>query len=553
MKRVAVVGLWLVPAVALAITPTNGGLVSGTGVTIDNSSGNQTDPHVSGNLAAYTDLADKRIHYYDFSSAANAFIPPGDSLADTLSDVSGNLVSFTRQTPAGDFEVAVFDVSTSTVTLIAPDAGDVRLGSALGGNTLAFVDFTTGNQMGDIFAVSLPGGTPVQLTSSDNADGNPNVSPDGNAIVWESCPTPSNCDVMKSVATGGVWSAPELVIGTAFYEENPDTDGTTVVYDTNATSSTSPDIVFQPLSGPGAATVLELAGAQVNPSISGGIIGFESTPPSAIAPDIYIYVIATNTIYQVTNTPGISEQLNDIVVLPSGQVRAVWAANDGPNQEFNVYATTFSVPTATNTCLNRSAALVASRSTPPTNWTDAHQSFSSPFSFALPASMAVTQGNASNKHLTLSWTDSCGAEQKCHYHGAAGGSQYVFDHCMGSVSGLNAGSVVTVTDVTLHVDDASNSAHTTTVSVTLAEACGTTAPVCGSGGGDDGDDDHHSTGGHVCMGHHGDEGHSDEELSTQPQPMGCSATGAMLPMMLAALALLLVPRRAAVRSTRRQR
>jgi hypothetical protein len=549
MKRVAVMAVWLVPAVALAVTPTNGGLVSGTSVTIDNSAGNQTDPHVSGNLAAYTNLADNHIHYYDFTSAVNAFIPPGDSLADTLSDVSGNLVAFTRQTPAGDFEVAVFDVSTSSITLIDPHPGDLRLGSALGGNTLSYVDFGTGNGMGDIYAVALPSGTPVAVSNSPNAEQNPNVSAAGTAIVWESCPTPSNCDVMKSINTGGVWSSPELVVGTAFFEENPDTDGTTVVYDTNATSSTSPDIVFQPLVGAGSATVLELAGAQVNPSISGGVIGFESTPPSSATPDIYVYVIATNTLYQVTNTPGVSEQLNDIVVLPSGDVRAVWAADDGPNHELNVYATTFSLPSATNTCLHRSATLDASRSTPPTNWSDAHQSFSTPFSFALPASMAVTQGNAGNKHLTLSWTNSCGEEQKCHYRGA--GSQYVFDHCMGSASGLNAGSVVTVKDVTLHVDDASNSAHTTTVSVTLAEACGTTAPVCG--GGDDGDDDHHQVGGHVCTGHHGDEGHSDEELSTQPQAMGCSATGAMLPMVLAALALLLVPRRAAVRSTRRSR
>ena len=169
--------LALVPVAGMAITPINGGLVStGTPVTINNSPGDQTLPHVSGNLAAYTDVADGHIHYYDFTSGVDAFVPPDGSLGDTLSDVSGTRVAFTRQTPTSDFE------------------------------------------------------------------------------------------------------------------------------------------------------------------------GFESTVPPSLTADIYIYVIATNTLYQVTNTAGINESLNDISVLPNGQVRIVWAADDGAASTQNIYASTFSVP-----------------------------------------------------------------------------------------------------------------------------------------------------------------------------------------------------------------
>jgi len=337
--------LSLVPVAGMAITPLNGGFVStGTPVTINNAPGDQTLPHVSGNLAAYTDVADGHIHYYDFTTGIDAFIPPNGSLGDTLSDVSGTRVAFTRQTPTSDFEIGVFDVTSGTTTLLDPHPGNLRLGSALGGNTLAYVDFGTGTGSGDIFAVALPDGVPVLVSGSPLQEQNPNVSPAGDVIVWEQCPTPANCDVMVSTLAGGIWSAPTTVVNSAFNEENPDTDGVNVVYDTDRGAGTGQDIFIHPLSGSDAETELELAGTQVNPSISGGVIGFESTVPPSLTADIYIYVIATNTLYQVTNTPGINESLNDISVLPDGQVRIVWAADDGGAGTQNIYASTFTVP-----------------------------------------------------------------------------------------------------------------------------------------------------------------------------------------------------------------
>src|SRR5437762_14086148 len=57
-------------------------------VTINNSPGDQTLPHVSNDLAAYTDVADARIHYYRFSTGVDSVIPAGTAVGpDTLSEV----------------------------------------------------------------------------------------------------------------------------------------------------------------------------------------------------------------------------------------------------------------------------------------------------------------------------------------------------------------------------------------------------------------------------------------------------------------------------------
>jgi hypothetical protein len=62
MKRTRRVALALMtmtaaalPGVAFAVTPANGGAVGGTTVAVDTTPGEQIDPHVSGELAAYTD------------------------------------------------------------------------------------------------------------------------------------------------------------------------------------------------------------------------------------------------------------------------------------------------------------------------------------------------------------------------------------------------------------------------------------------------------------------------------------------------------------------
>lgn len=240
----------------------------------------------------------------------------------------------------------VYDVVVATPVEIAPLAGSQRFATALGANTVTFVDQGPGTGLGDILVgdVTAPLAPAVNLSASPlEIDGNASVSPTGNAVFWERCNTAfTACAVMKSIRSGGVWGAPQVVSDMSL---NPDTDGTTIVYDSYRPSATGPDIYFRPLSG-GPEVQLQLAGDQQNPNLSQGVIAFESRPTSSTPTDIYLYVIATNTLYQVSNTPLVDEVLNDISVLPDGRVRVVWASNSDSDGRDSVFARTFSVPLA---------------------------------------------------------------------------------------------------------------------------------------------------------------------------------------------------------------
>ena len=87
--------------VVYAVTPDFGGTVGGSTIPVDNTAGDQLDPHVNGNLAAYTDAADPAqaiIRYYDFLSpvSPNAAIPAAADSIDTLSDVNAGHIAFAR-------------------------------------------------------------------------------------------------------------------------------------------------------------------------------------------------------------------------------------------------------------------------------------------------------------------------------------------------------------------------------------------------------------------------------------------------------------------------
>jgi hypothetical protein len=207
----------------------------------------------------------------------------------------------------------------------------------MGGDTVAFVNGSPGEIW--VGSISNPGAPLVDVSASGDNDVSPAVSPAGNVITWSSCGG-FTCSVMKSTRSGGVWSAPTVV--RAAPASNADTDGTNIVFDSAG------DIFFQAVGG-GADTQLVLSGVERNPSISGGVIAFESATSAGVAADLFIYQISTNTLYRVTDTPLTDETLNDITVLPNGDVRVVWAADDDSSQAFarNIYAQTFTLPPAT--------------------------------------------------------------------------------------------------------------------------------------------------------------------------------------------------------------
>jgi len=319
------------------VTPVYGGMVGGSIVAVDVTAGDQLDPHVSADIAAYTDAADPAyptIRYHDFLSpvAPNAAIPRTVDEIDTLSDVDGIHIAVSRYNQVNGVRAAmVYDVVAHTIVQIGSAA---QVGAtALGGDTIAFVNGSPGEIM--VGSLSNPSGplTNVSLAPANN-DIAPAVSPGGNAVVWASCVV-FNCNVMKSVRAGA-WSSPAVVASAA---SNPDTDGSAIVFDSAG------DIFYQDLGG-GPSIQLQLPGVERNPSISGGIIAFESAPAAGQTSDLFVYQPWTNTVFRVTDTPLIDETLNDITVLPNGNVRVVWAADDDASQAFarNIYARTFSLP-----------------------------------------------------------------------------------------------------------------------------------------------------------------------------------------------------------------
>jgi hypothetical protein len=345
----SIVACFVLPAGASALVPANGGDVGGSIIAINTGPGGQLDPRVSGDLAAYTDTSTAssgEIHYYDFLTSIDHVIPasaPGDM--DTLSDVSGTRISFARQTLlTGQRPVVVYDmVDGSSVTLTPPSAYSA-FRTAIAGNTVAFLDNNTGNGDIEVADVSAPAAPLTNLSVSPTFDGNQAIAPDGNLVVWEACNGSfTNCDIQRSRRAGGTWGAPTIVAATLYNESNPDTDGVTIVYDSDRPSATGQDIYFQPVGG-GGETQITLTGIQRDPGIANGVISFESKDAPSAAADLFVYVIATNMLYRVTNSGTVDESLNDLDVLPSGDVRLVWAANDGPLGEHNIYARTFTVP-----------------------------------------------------------------------------------------------------------------------------------------------------------------------------------------------------------------
>ena len=198
-------------------------------VDINVNPGDQFDPHVSGDWVAYT--SDLSIRYYNFVTNTDAEIP-GPSARDLLSDISGSKIVFSRIISGVKTAVMVFDAANPGVPPVEIDAaaGTTRLGSAIGGNTVAYVDFGL-QANGELVIHDLITATSLRITNDTNPDQSPSVSPDGNVVTWEHCNASlSNCDIWQAVKSGAVWTV-GIVSDSPNAEANPDTNGTIVVYD----------------------------------------------------------------------------------------------------------------------------------------------------------------------------------------------------------------------------------------------------------------------------------------------------------------------------------
>jgi len=329
----------LLPQALGAIVPVSYAPVALVPVDINLGAGDQYDPHVSGDWVAYTSGAE--IRYFNFSTNVDAAIPLGGAARDLLAGVSGSKIAFSRVIVGVKVAVMVFDAAApgTPPVEINPAAATTRFGAAIGGQTVAYIDFGL-QANGELVIHDLGTSASTRMTNDTSVDGNPMVSDDGTVVVWEHCVSSlTNCDIWQAVKTNATWVA-SVVSDSTSPEGNPDSNGTLVVYDSQRSGKSS--IFMRPVAG-GAEVELEFPGVQRDPRIAGDFIVFQSAATIFDTSDIYIYDTVNNRLFQITDTPLVTEQLNDITVLPDGRVRVVWSSDEDGDTR-NVKSATLRFP-----------------------------------------------------------------------------------------------------------------------------------------------------------------------------------------------------------------
>jgi Bacterial Ig-like domain (group 1) len=337
-------------AAALLATPSALGYASsGTSyplIVVDNGAGSQGDPRTSGNVATYTDDQggiSGRINYFDLGARATHSIPTAQNAIDFLADVSADSIVFTRLSAGGSgiFQYSISGATTTEVAPVAAPASANRRNPTVGGSTVAWEDAGVSTSS-DPEIVVASGGTTQQLTNDALADRNPNISQDGQTLVWEKCS--ATCDVYAATGLGSSWTTTPVAASGA-NEISPDTNGSHIVYASNAGGDYHVYVTI--LSG--APTQLAVPGSvsENHPAIAGTFVAFEAS--NGAQTDIWVYDLVTKTARRITNTPE-SEVLSDVTTAISGGTRTTTVAWQVAETDSNVYASQFqtsAVPKAT--------------------------------------------------------------------------------------------------------------------------------------------------------------------------------------------------------------
>lgn len=357
MKRLVVVLLFAIgiPAAHAQVGPPVP--VTGTIIPIATGPGAQVDSHISGARVSITNRAEGggTVDVFDMVSGVRSAVDHDATIVDFLSDISGNTVVFVRQFNFSMQEIAFVTLDganhPSTVTVLAPDASASRSYPRIGGDTVAFQQFTTNSSFGSaicVASVSHPTEPAQCLTDQTRLNQHPDVSPDGNVVVFQSCSGDSAfaCDIYSTRRNlDGTWSTPIALTSGGPIEYDPKTNGTIVVY--NSAGEGESDIYYAPVTGAGPATKLKVAplSSENGVSISGTMIAFQSTLQGEDFPDIYLFDTATNTLFQLPPTPDMQEGLADVSVAADGTVRVVWSQVDplDPTVDYDVYAMSFNL------------------------------------------------------------------------------------------------------------------------------------------------------------------------------------------------------------------
>lgn len=293
--------------------------------------GDQVDPHVSGNLVAYTNFAsgNGQVTVHDLATGAEQVIATPDG-SDALPDISGTTVTFTHSEAAGTQQAYRYDYPNGPATVVDPEpTADNRRISRVGGSTFAFQDFgyTPGVFTPEITGFDATTGVATRLTDDTLFDTDPAVSQDGGTAVWSKCASiGKDCHVWQATHGASGWSTPQQLTSSGL-QEHPDTDGTYVVYGTTPAGGTQNDkkIAWQTVGG-GPEHVVDVPGFADQASISNGVIAFTQFDATAQTQnyDVWLYDIATDTLYKLTDTPE-DEFLPDVSVSADRSATVAWS------------------------------------------------------------------------------------------------------------------------------------------------------------------------------------------------------------------------------------
>ena len=312
-------------------------------IVVANGPGDQSDPHVSGHYAVYTDAqgnTTNTIKYFDFANQTTGIVPQGAGVLDSLSDVSGGSIVFTRvDLNTGSSAIYSYPIG-GTLAEVAPVAIPLRRNPAVGGPTIAWEDSGVSTDAYPELVVDS-GGTVTQLSSDLPADQNPSVSPDGSTVVWEKCA--ASCDVYAAVKAGSSWNVSQIT-NTAANETSPDTNGTIVVYASDANGSSH--VHFRLVSGGPDQTITMPPGwvYENHPAIAGNFIAFEAA--DGVQTDLWVYDMSAGTLRQITNTAA-NEMLADVSSSTTGGTTTITVVWQVTLNDTNVYATQFQGTPAT--------------------------------------------------------------------------------------------------------------------------------------------------------------------------------------------------------------
>lgn len=302
--------------------------VEGTGV--------QTDPHISGSVIAYTDRSSgtSQIRYLDLVTDIGGTVPPQFGTADLLSDISGTYIAFVRTDGINETgEIYVYNIATPFLPPVAIDATDSggRGEASIGGNIVAFEDVTGVNRQIHAASATVPGDSWEIASTGHNYD--PSVSADGSVIAYIGCNS-ADVDCNAMAATSGPATVSTNMGRTDGPAAGVDTNGTHVVFIRDG------DLTWAPITGIIDATSEVALGTDRNPNISGTYVSYEHSDGTQT--DIYFKDISsTDPALDLTNTPGMSEQLNDISVVGTS-VRVVFA-RPGVDDSLDIYVATFEI------------------------------------------------------------------------------------------------------------------------------------------------------------------------------------------------------------------